>query len=165
MTPDPSKTMAEALRLTRAGRLTEATGVLQRGLASADTAAPSEPIAGQGFADLGGVRSAVSTTRPLGRPDALGGYAAPGRRGLVQGPIAKPPDPLDAVSRAEWPRSVRSSGCGAAPGAAAVAGGGIRHLTHPESARARRHSLHIPPRYTGPPLPLLLLPHGGKPAR
>ena len=34
--------MVEALRLTRAGRLTEATEILQRGLASAGTAAPDE---------------------------------------------------------------------------------------------------------------------------
>jgi hypothetical protein len=40
MGPDTNITMAEALRLTRAGRVTEATAVLQRGLASVGTAGP-----------------------------------------------------------------------------------------------------------------------------
>ena len=34
MSPDTKVAMAEAVRLTRAGRLTEATAALQRGLAS-----------------------------------------------------------------------------------------------------------------------------------
>jgi poly(hydroxyalkanoate) depolymerase family esterase len=40
MSSDTNITMAEALRLTRAGRLTEATALLQRGLASAPAAGP-----------------------------------------------------------------------------------------------------------------------------
>ena len=50
MSPDTNITMAEALRLTRAGRLTEATAVLQRGLASAGTPAAGESTAAQPWA-------------------------------------------------------------------------------------------------------------------
>ena len=74
MSPDMNITMAEALRLTRAGRLTEATAVLQRGLASAGTAGPHESTAAQPFADLGHFRLPVSNSRPewpeLPRADA-----------------------------------------------------------------------------------------------
>jgi poly(hydroxyalkanoate) depolymerase family esterase len=47
MRPDANPTMAEALRLTRSGRLAEATAVLQRGLAGAGTAGPGESTPAQ----------------------------------------------------------------------------------------------------------------------
>ena len=43
MTDTPQAGMAEATRLTRAGRLSEATALLQRLLHGGDTAAPSAP--------------------------------------------------------------------------------------------------------------------------
>jgi poly(hydroxyalkanoate) depolymerase family esterase len=76
MSPDTNFTMAEALRLTRAGRLTEATGVLQRGLAGAGAGAaaprPGRPSAarssrpraaasGAGAATTGEVRRLTHT--------------------------------------------------------------------------------------------------------
>ncbi len=62
MSPDPKITMAEALRLTRAGRLPEATAVLQRRLAGAGTAGPG---ASTFAATLPGLTDIVS---PAGRP-------------------------------------------------------------------------------------------------
>ena len=53
MSLDTNMTMVEALRLTRAGRLTDATEVLQRGLASAGTAAADESTVAEPFGDLG----------------------------------------------------------------------------------------------------------------
>ena len=60
MSTDTNLTMAEALRLTRAGRLTEATGLLQRGLASSGTAAPGESTVAHHRARLSGLADSVS---------------------------------------------------------------------------------------------------------
>jgi poly(hydroxyalkanoate) depolymerase family esterase len=60
MSTDTNLTMAEALRLTRAGRLTEATGLLQHGLASGATAAPGESTVAHLRARLSGLADSVS---------------------------------------------------------------------------------------------------------
>jgi poly(hydroxyalkanoate) depolymerase family esterase len=57
MNPDPNTTMAEALRLTRSGRLTEATAVLQRSLGGAGTAGPPEWLDAQPSPGLPGTMS------------------------------------------------------------------------------------------------------------
>ncbi|MGB9282340.1 MAG: PHB depolymerase family esterase [Pseudonocardiaceae bacterium] len=98
--------MSEALRLTRAGQLTEAFAHLQRTLGAAPLASPT------GLGD-----------RPTGGPRlALSGAAA----------------------------------------AAAAAGGEIRHLSHTEPAGTRSYDLYLPTGYTGAPVPLVVMLHGGK---
>ena len=67
MSLDRNMTMLEALRLTRAGRLTEATEVLQPGLASAGTAAADESTAAQPFGDLGHLGRLMGNSRPVRR--------------------------------------------------------------------------------------------------
>src|SRR5437660_1637094 len=56
--PNTNITMVEALRLTRAGRLSEATALLSQALAGAGTAGPYGSTAAQPLADFGDVAAA-----------------------------------------------------------------------------------------------------------
>ena len=134
MSTDTRSRMAEALHLTRAGRLTEATAVLQRGLANVGTAAPGESTAGQPSSGLGHLRLPVSC-------------------GQV---------PPEVVSRAGRPGGGRWPGGGAAAKAAADVGGEIRRLTHKDRAGTRSYDVYIPTGYAGEPVPLVVMLHGGK---
>ncbi len=99
MSLDTNMTMVEALRLTRAGRLTEATEVLQRGLASAGTAAADESTVAQPFGDLGHLRRLMPNSREEPRA-----YAASARRGLVEDLQTTLPGLPDIISPARWAR-------------------------------------------------------------
>ncbi len=105
--------MAEALRLTKAGRLREASALLQRSLPAGSTT----PVAPAGSGAAGTV----------GPTNLRGGASS---------------SPRDA----------------AAP---AAASGATRHLTHTESAGTRTYDLYVPTSYTGSPVPLVVMLHGG----
>ena len=76
MNPD-ANAMAEALRLTRAGRLTEATAILQRGLASAATPGHGS-TATRPFAGTDHFRLPVSNGHPERWAELPRAYAGPG---------------------------------------------------------------------------------------
>ncbi len=103
MQTDRNRRMAEALSLTRAGRLTEATALLQR--------------------------SGLPRTQHVDGPAGLRVATAPSR-------------PATATT-------------GAAPR------GEIRHLQHTEPAGTRSYDLYVPTGYTGDPVPLIVMLHGG----
>jgi poly(hydroxyalkanoate) depolymerase family esterase len=135
MSPDTSITMEEALRLTRSGRLAEATAVLQQRLNGASGGGLTEPTAAQ--------------------PSLA-------RRGLVgvrQAPLS---GLRSDVRPAGWSGRAGRHGGGGPSRAVAVPGGEIRHLTHSVSAGTRTYDLYVPTGYRGEPTPLVVMLHGGK---
>jgi poly(hydroxyalkanoate) depolymerase family esterase len=162
MNPDTNITMAEALRLTRGGRLSEATALLTRALAGAGAAGPCESTAAQPLADFGHPRLPVSNSRPVRWPRLPRAYAAAPSQGPIEALQAALPGLADIVSPAGWSGSARSSTAVAAARAAAASSGEIRHLTHTESAGTRSYDLYIPTSYVGEAVPLVVMLHGGK---
>ena len=123
--------MSEALRLTRAGQLTEAFELLQRTLGATGT--PQAPP--------------VQPTRP-GRGSQ--------RLGRLTSTLAGLSDLLDKLPTAGQPTHPGAAAAAAAPG------GEIRRLSHTEPAGTRRYDLYIPTGYTGQPVPLVVMLHGGR---
>src|SRR6476661_1941844 len=108
MTPDMNIMMAEALRLTRSGRLTEATAVLQRGLASPRAPAPHESTGARPLADVGHLRLPVSNNHPMRWTELPSAHAASARQDLLRDLQAALPGLPDIVSRAGWPGAAQS---------------------------------------------------------
>ena len=125
--------MSEALRLTRAGQLTEAFAVLQRTLGAARPTGPVGTAPEIPARPTGSRHTAPTGWRTMRRPGGL----------------------LDRL------RPPLTSNPGAAA-AAAAAGGEIRHLAYTEQAGTRSYDLYIPTGYTGAPAPLVVMLHGGR---
>jgi poly(hydroxyalkanoate) depolymerase family esterase len=127
--------MAEALRLTRAGRLADATSLLQQSLGGASVGTSAQPVLdrlpwhSQGAGGARDLLDKLQTRLPAGLPGK---------------------------------NLLRPSGASAdAAEAASAPGGEIRHLTHAEAAGSRRYDLYIPTGYVGEPVPLVVMLHGG----
>ena len=148
MYDDWNATMAEALRLTRDGRLMEATALLQQGLGGAGQPTPARPGPSRmlhtrpraylsGLPRAGGLLDRLQARRPAELPVGL-----PGESPLVRPGVVRP-------------------GSDAAAAAASAPGGEIRHLTHIDAAGSRTYDLYVPTGYTGEPVPLVVMLHGG----
>jgi poly(hydroxyalkanoate) depolymerase family esterase len=155
-----SATMAEALALTRNGRVVEATALLQRNLAGASTVPPADPSVARIVRGLGCLRLLSSDHSPQVRPVAPGTLATPAFNGLPARLTATRSRLPHIASHTELPGVADSSRRGTAVTASA-AGGEIRHLTQTEAAGTRRYDIYVPSGYTGDPVPLLVMLHGG----
>jgi poly(hydroxyalkanoate) depolymerase family esterase len=161
MNNDTKTTMAEALRLTRAGRLAEASALVQRGLAGSNAAPPAESTVTESLVGLGPLCSPLPNDSADARPEAPGAHAAPALNGLLDRVKAKLPDLPHIINPAGLPGGTPSSRSGAAAIAAAAPGGEIRHLTHSEAAGTRSYDLYVPTGYTGDAVALVVMLHGG----
>jgi poly(hydroxyalkanoate) depolymerase family esterase len=160
MNNERNATMAEALALTRNGRVVEATALLQRNLAGASTVPPADPSVARIVRGLGCLRLLSSDHSPQVRPVAPGTLATPAFNGLPDRLTATRSRLPHIASHTELPGVADSSRRGTAVTASA-AGGEIRHLTQTEAAGTRSYDLYVPTGYTGDPVPLLVMLHGG----
>jgi hypothetical protein len=160
MNNNRNATMAEALALTRNGRLTEATALLQRTLAGASAVAPADPTVARAPRGVSSLRLLSPGHSPDVAPVASGALAAPPLSDLRARARSTRSRLPHIVSRAGSPGRAASSRWGAAVTAAA-AGGEIRHLTQTEAAGTRSYDLYVPTGYAGDPVPLVVMLHGG----
>jgi poly(hydroxyalkanoate) depolymerase family esterase len=162
MDDDRSSGMSEALRLTRAGQLTEAFEVLQRSLGAGSPLPPGVmpgvrpdlsglPFSTGGSSPFPGTGGAPETGGLLGRLRAAltarSGAGLPGRLGDLVQHLSTGGPGRERAGAAE---------------AAAAPGGEIRHLSHTAPAGTRTYDLYVPTGYTGAPVPLVVMLHGGK---
>src|SRR3954470_9204773 len=139
-----SAAMSEALRRTRAGQLSEAFAGLQQALGATPVALHRAPAPAQGPAATGAAAGPLGAAggRLAGLRDALGTVLPGGRAGARRASASAPA------------HSARAA-------AAASPGGELRSLTHTGPAGTRRYDLYVPTGYTGDPVPLVVMLHGG----
>ena len=150
MNDDMNATMAEALRLTREGRLMEATALLQQGLGGAAQPAPARPLPS-------GILRGRQKAHPSGLPRAGGLLDRLPARLSAELPVGLPGNSPLVQPGLVLPGSVRGGGSAAA----SAPGGEIRHFTHTEAAGSRTYDLYVPTGYAGEPVPLIVMLHGG----
>lgn len=126
-------TMAEVLRLTRDGRLAEATALLQGGAGAPATHTTAQPV----FTERSPRRMPTDAKALLSKLQTHLPAALPGKS------LLRPPHSSGDDGRA-----------GSAPGE-------LRHLTYTGPAGSRTYALYIPTGYAGEPVPLVVMLHGG----
>jgi poly(hydroxyalkanoate) depolymerase family esterase len=139
MNEEMNATMAEALQLTRAGRLSEATALLQEGLGAPPPPSMAPPV-----------------FTMFRRRDKAVDSGLPQASGLLE--KLQPLLPVGTPGKTPW---AWPAGSGAAAAAASAPGGEVHHLTHIDAAGSRTYDLYVPTGYAGEPVPLVVMLHGG----
>jgi poly(hydroxyalkanoate) depolymerase family esterase len=157
MNDDRHATMAEALRLTRDGRLADASALLQQGLAGARVPAPiqsgvPEPRGGLGRLPWGFPSNGATARPAVPSAQAINGSLARANTGLPS---------LPGMASNGLRGGTSSSRSGAAATSAVGSPGETLHLTHADAAGTRSYDLYVPISYTGSPVPLVVMLHGG----
>jgi poly(hydroxyalkanoate) depolymerase family esterase len=158
--------MAEATRLTRAGRLAEATTTIQRALgrmpigdvSAAESGTAAEPIE----AEFDVVED-PATSPKTSIWDTIPGIVRP-----TESPTAHPPSALGELSPGslQLPHSILSATERVRPAVADEVvspdrvGGRFVDRAYTNAAGTRAYKLYIPSAYTGQTLPLLIMLHG-----
>ncbi len=157
---DMHSTMTEATRLTAAGRVTEATALIQRtlgGLRIPDAAPPGSPSAERG--PQPSLQAGTATARP--EPDT----GRPGEQEAGEPSVRK----LLRRAAAGGLRTGLLQRCrtGSTPlqadleSAAAEVGGMFVTASYSNASGTRAYKLYIPSGYTGQAVPLVIMLHGG----
>jgi poly(hydroxyalkanoate) depolymerase family esterase len=135
--------MREATRLTRAGRLTEATALIQRTLQGAGLAAPSDtPGTPPDDTMIEGAFRVTESAREAATPPALHD-ASP-----AELPLPAPSTP--------WPAQPAPIPAPGTPGE----GAGFRSEMYTSHVGTRPYKLYVPSDYRGQALPLVVMLHG-----
>ncbi|MDP9498183.1 MAG: PHB depolymerase family esterase [Actinomycetota bacterium] len=147
---DHMTTMTEALRLTREGRLAEATALLN-GTASAPAPLTTPPARGAGAAGRAALPAGTApSTAPPTAPSSPRVAGLPQFGGLLAR-LQSSAGPAFGAARAAGARRVPDA---AAPGR-------VDRRRHTSAAGSRDYDLYVPTGYDGTPVPLVVMLHGG----
>ena len=160
--------MAEATRLTRAGRLAEATALIQRTLGIARSSDPSEEEPESATTPVEAEYHIVNDSKPSSETTARN--ISPGQKigAPVESAILRPAAEPGVLSPHEirLPGIMRSATGRVSPltpeevPLSVRAGGQFIDGTYTNMAGTRTYKLYIPSGYTGQTLPLLIMLHG-----
>ncbi len=148
--------MREATRLTRAGRLREATELIQRTLHGQSIIAPATPAGSPPNDDI--IEGSFRVTEPSVLPKAVHLFSDPSAPQPATAPPAKgppvaPPQSMPTPSR---PRPVEVTPRPERPGQR----GTFLSATYTDHVGTRPYKLYIPSGYHGQALPLVVMLHG-----
>lgn len=140
--------MAEATRLTREGRLSEATALIQRSLEGFGVSHLGDSFT---FAPQSGPGSEAPSPTPAPR-------VAPSRSGAKSPTLRLPPKPSRPPGRHRF--TPPTSTPGNAPDPASAAGGRFLSRSYTGRSGTRAYKLYVPSGYTGQAVPLIVMLHG-----